>query len=100
VVVHSKPDNRAGWDPNGRDGWYIGPSPRHYCCVKCFIPATRAEISTDTVVFFPKKVAFPRVSTDDYLKQAALDIITILNDPPKHSPVPTIEAGDTTKMHF
>ena len=30
VVVHNKPDNRASWDPNGKDGFYIGPSMHHY----------------------------------------------------------------------
>jgi len=45
---------RATWDPNGKLGWYIGPSPHHYRCVKCYIPTTRGEVNTGTVVFFSK----------------------------------------------
>ena len=96
VVIHSKPEKRASWDPNGRDGWYIGPSMFHYRCMKCFIPKSRAEINADTLIFFPHQIPFPEVTTDEYLKQAALDIITLLTDPPP-SMIPTVQAGDETK---
>ena len=52
VIVHSKPEKRASWDPNGKEGWYVGPSPQHYRCMKCFMSKTRSEINSDTIVFF------------------------------------------------
>ena len=60
AMIHLKPAARATWDPNGKLGWYIGPSPHHYRCVKCYIPTTRAEVNTDTVVFFQSKSRFPK----------------------------------------
>ena len=98
VIVHSKPEKRASWDPNGRDGWYVGPSLTHYRCVKYFIPKTRAEINADTVVFIPHQIKFPEVKLEDFIKQAALDIISILSQPnnPK-SLIPTLQVGDNTK---
>ena len=59
VLVHSKPDNRASWDPNGKEGWYIGPSPNHYRCMKCFMPSARSEIHADTIVFFSEADPIP-----------------------------------------
>ena len=96
VVIHSKPEKRASWDPNGREGWYIGPSPHHYRCMKCFVPRTRTEINADTLIFIPKKINFPEVTAEDFLKQAASDIITILTTP-QSSPIPSLEAGNKTK---
>ena len=96
VLVHKKTDDRTSWGPHGREGWYIGPSLHHYRCVRCFIPETRAEVDCDTVEFFPTNIPFPAVKTDDYLKQALTDIVSILTKPPP-STVPSLEAGDETR---
>jgi hypothetical protein len=40
VVVHVTPDKRHNMAPHGVDGWYVGPSPEHYRCHKCYIPST------------------------------------------------------------
>ena len=78
VVVHSKINNRPSWGSRGREGWYIGPSLHHYRCVKCFMPTTRAEIDSDTVLFFTKSINFPEVNIKDFLQQTALDIVALL----------------------
>ena len=36
VVAHLKPTARALWAANGDDGWTVGPSMEHYCCIDCF----------------------------------------------------------------
>ena len=95
VLAHSKPGNRASWAPHGLQGWYIGPSMEHYRCVKCYFPRTKSVRDVDTVTFFPKHVKFPSVGTEEYLKQAATDIITILNGQP-NTTVPTLEGGEKT----
>ena len=96
VLVHHKPSHRHSWDPHGQEGFYIGPSLHHYRCVKCFIPSSRAEVNSDTVAFFPHDIPFPEVKIDDFLRQAATDIITILTHPPPTT-VPSLQAGDSTK---
>ena len=96
VLIHSKPANRASWDPNGKEGWYIGPAPKHYRCMKCFLPSTRSEVISDTLSFFPHEIPFPKVTTDAFLRQAAMDIVTILSNPPTTTPLPGLEAGDET----
>ena len=93
VVVHAKPDNRSSWDPNGFDAWYIGPSKEHYRCVKVYNPKSRKETNADTVLFFPKHIPLPEITPDSFIRQAALDIITILSQPPK-SNFPTVQLGN------
>jgi hypothetical protein len=95
VVVHLKPDQRGSWAYHCEEGWYVGPSMEHYRCVKCYIPASGRERDVDTLQFFPKTIPFPEVSTEDYLTQAASDILSILQRPPSN--LPYLAYGDTTK---
>ena len=78
VLVHKKTMNRTSWGPHGVKGWYMGPAMSHYRCIKCFLPETRTEVITDTVTFFPSNIPFPKVNTEDFLKQAATDILHLL----------------------
>ena len=47
------------------------------------------------MVFFPKQINFTAVKIDDFITQAAEDIIAILTKTPEPT-VPSIEAGDET----
>ena len=96
VAVHSKPGQRHTWDPNCKEGWYVGPALEHYRCVQCYMPATRSVVTSDTVLFLPHELPLPSVTIDDFLRQAATDIVSILTHPPP-STVPSLEAGDSTK---
>ena len=98
VIIHEKPQQRASWAFHGVDGWYIGPSPEHYRCVKCFLPTQKSERDADTVSFHPHTVEFPAVSTLDYLKQASDDILHILCNP--QQAFPYLEGGDQTKNAY
>ena len=62
---------------------------------KCYISTTRAEVNTYTVVFFSKYIDFPAVKIDDFLTQAAENIIKVLKNPPAPI-VPSFEAGYET----
>jgi hypothetical protein len=94
VLVHLKPDQRASWAYHSEEGWYVGPSMEHYRCVKCYLPSTARERDVDTLQFFPKKIPFPTILTEDYLKQAASDILTVLQNPPSN--LPYLAYGDAT----
>ena len=96
VIAHKKPSVRGTWAPNGEEGWYVGPAPLHYRCMTIYFPKTRAERQTDTLTFFPHHISVPEVASIDFLKQAALDIISILSSPVPSLPL-SLEAGDTTK---
>ena len=93
VVAHLKPDVRSTWSANGEEGWTVGPSMHHYRCIKCYFPITRSERNVDTVTFFPKQIPFPKVTIDDFLRQAATDIVSILAAPPSATSF-SLQAGD------
>ena len=62
----------------------------------CYFPKTRSARQINTLTFFPHTIPFPEVTTEDFLKQAALDIVSILSNPPTSLPI-SLEAGDSTK---
>ena len=78
-VIHEKPSNRTSWATRGTDAWYIGPALEHYRCVQCYDPKTRAIRISDTVQYFPQVVPFPKITTEDLLRNTAQDILAILN---------------------
>ena len=80
VVVHITPGQRANMAPHGVDGWYVGPSTEHYRCHKCYVPSTFGVRDALTVDWFPHKVPFPRVTADEYLRQTASDMLTLIQD--------------------
>ena len=94
VVAHSKPAVRDTWAPNGEDAWYVGPLMEHYRCVNFYFPQTKETRDVETVNFFPTNVPFPKVKIEDFLRQAASDIVTILQHPPSTT-VPLLQAGNT-----
>ena len=96
VVENDTPSVRGTCDPHGQDGWTTGPSLEHYRLIKCYFPSTRAERNIQTATFSPKDIPFPKVNLDDFLRQAAMDIITILSSPPTNNSQ-SLEVGDTTK---
>eukprot|EP00957_Ditylum_brightwellii_P106028 8087814-Ditylum_brightwellii.AAC.1 len=49
VVVHKKPGQRSFYGFYGTVWWYIGPTYKHYHCLKCFLPSTGAVVDTDTL---------------------------------------------------
>ena len=95
-VVHLKPNHRASWSPNGEEGWTVGPSLQHYRCINCYFSKTRSQRNCDTVTFFPTVILHPKINLEDYLRQAADDIISILINPTTHT-TPNLELGDETK---
>jgi len=80
-VAHSAADTRASFAPHGRVGWYIGPSPKHYCCHRIYFPDTMMECDVLKVDFFPEKTPFPAVSLTDCLMQTAQDLLHLLKHP-------------------
>ena len=99
MVIHTKLSNRESWNLNSKIGFYTGPVPYYYRCITCFIPSTRTEIVTDTLVFIPHTIAIPTITTDKFLTQAESNIITLLTCPPSNIPS-TLQIGDSTKMDY
>jgi hypothetical protein len=93
IVAHVTADARTTFGPHGKVGWYIGPSPEHYRCYKCYFTDTMKERDVLKVDFFPEKIVFPKFSSEDYLKQTAEDMLHLLQPPPTQTPAPTLAYG-------
>jgi hypothetical protein len=94
VVVHETPAQRANMAPHGLDAWYVGPSIEHYRCYRYYIPSTFGIRDALTADWFPHNVPFPKVSNDEYLRQTANDMLTLLQDK-TDNPIPSLTYGSS-----
>lgn len=96
LIAHSKPTKRTSWALHGNCGWSIGLSPENYCCIEVHFSETQIQQHVDTVTFFSNFITFPEVNLDDFLQQAATDIVTLLSTSPSTTIV-SFAAGDSTQ---
>ena len=100
MIAHEKSTQRKSWDKHGKSAWYVGPALDHYRCVRAFIPETGDERVCDTLKYLPHNIPFPKATTEDYLIQAAQDIVTLLKQkatiPLPHHPNNTLNDAITS----
>ena len=80
-------------------GWYVGPAMNHHCCVICYFLRRRSQRVVDTVEFFPHSIPFPEVKLQDFIKQAATDLVTLLKHPPSTT-VPSSSSSPQIEPKF
>jgi hypothetical protein len=56
IAAHVAADGRTTFGEHGKVSWYIGPSPEHYRCYKCYFTDTMKERDVLKVDFFPEKL--------------------------------------------
>jgi hypothetical protein len=93
IIAHVTADARTTFGAHGKVGWYIGPSPEHYRCYKCYFTDTMKERDVLKVDFFPEKIIFPKFSSEDYLKQTAEDMLHLLKAPQRSSMASSLAFG-------
>jgi hypothetical protein len=92
VLIHDKPQKRGSWDPNGVEGWYLGPALQNYRCYHIFATKTKATRITNTVEFFPTNTKISCATPTDVAIQASHDIIKVL--PQKKTSTPLAHIGN------
>jgi hypothetical protein len=93
VVVHIKPAQHHNMAPNGVDGGHVGPSIKHCRCHKCHIFSTFGiQDAALTVNWFSHNIHFPKVTANKCLRQAAANMITLIQDRTAH-PIPSLMCG-------
>ncbi len=65
VLVHLKPSRRTSWSFHTANGWYIGPSLKHYRCIRLIMADTRAERLTDTFRYKHHAMSVPTITPTD-----------------------------------
>jgi hypothetical protein len=79
VVVYEPSDQRTSWSPHGIQGFYLGPSLKHYRSVAVYIPNTNGIRISDQCQYFPKPFKFPGASTNEILLQSVVNLKEIIN---------------------
>jgi hypothetical protein len=71
ALVHNNPATQTSWAPHATDGFYVGPSTNHYCCLHFYIPATNISASpTHGAYILAIARSLPhRNTTSPYLQQ-------------------------------
>ena len=95
VLVHIKPDKRAKWTPHAIRGFYVGSALEHNRNYRTYIPKTRKERTSDTVVWFPEEIPMPGASTEDIIAASLDDIAQALKNPQTNSPLYSLSPTQT-----
>ena len=91
VIVHDRIDDRGTWSEHGTRGYYIGPALHHYRNYECYMPATKAKRTSNTIAFFPEYCKMPTTSSTDRLTMILADLLEVLQHP--HPAVPFLQQG-------
>ena len=78
-LVYEDPIVRASWAPRGTNAYYVGGAPKHYRCMRFFMPATQQHRIADTWRLYPSHCATPTISPDDVTILAVCDELRTLN---------------------
>ena len=103
ILIHERTDDRGPYDPHGIDGWYLGPSMKHYRCHRVWVISTCSERISDTVTWIPHGISMPTSSTTDIIIAAAQDLTKALKQStaaPSPLPIDTVKALDTLTTIF
>jgi hypothetical protein len=65
VLIHLKPACRKSWSFHASKGWYIGPSLKHYRCIRALMEDTGSEGLTDTFRFKHHAMPVPQITATD-----------------------------------
>jgi hypothetical protein len=65
ILVHLKPSRQKSWSFHAANGWYIGPSLKHYCCICTIMAGTGGEQLTDKFCFKNHAMPIPTITPTD-----------------------------------
>ena len=95
-LVYEDPANRASWAKHGTDAYYVGPAPKHYRCLRFYMPGTRRYRAADTRRLYPTHFTTPKISDMERTIIQATDTLTALGGTshlppvsPSHDPRPS-----------
>ena len=87
VLIFKGPTKQRMFAQHGMEGWYLGPSPKHYQFHTVYFPATRAERIIKTIKFLPHNCPFSKLSSADAARQELEDLADAINNPAPASPL-------------
>jgi hypothetical protein len=90
-LVYNNSAVRASWALHGTDEFYVGPAPKHYQCMRFYMPTTQQCCIVDTCQLYPSHCAIPTISIADLTVRAACKVLCLLR---RTIPTATIKAAN------
>ena len=87
-----EPHKQLTYAPHSVDGWYPGPSVRHYICCTCYNIDTGGETTPYKIAFFPEFMKMPNYNSRDMAIRSDVDLAKNLQTPRPESPFQVGEA--------
>ena len=79
IFIHNLPSQRRSWDPHATEGYYLGPSLRHYRCYRVWNIPSQAERIAQTVKWMPHNtITIPMPTPDKTLRASIQDLISTI----------------------
>ncbi len=94
VLIHLKPTCCKSWAFHASNGWYIGPSPRHYQCIRAIMEGTGGKGLTDTFRYKHHAMPVPLITPTDRII-AATRVLTAAITGVQASPPDKLQAIKT-----
>jgi hypothetical protein len=76
--VHEKTNKRGTCAYHLVNGWYLFPSPEHYCTHNCHIKHTKSKQLSDTVLSQHKHITNPSITHSDKVMQALAECVKVI----------------------
>ena len=97
VLIHLKPTRRKSWAFHASNGWYIGPSLKHYRCIRALMEGTGGERLSDTFRFKHHAMPVPMITPTDRIV-AATKALTAAISGVQESPPDELQAIATLRL--
>ena len=83
MLMQVKPGERASWQHNAKQAWYVGPCLKHYRSFKGVLPSTKGERISDSVRFQHHAIDIPTLTPADRILEAAKQLKDAIEQRPK-----------------
>ena len=97
VLIHLKPTRRKSWSFHASNGWYIGPSLKHYRYIRALMEDTGSERLTDTFRFKHHAMTVPPITATDRIIAATRELTAAIEGT-QESPPDKLQAIDNLHL--
>jgi hypothetical protein len=77
-IVYKDPAIYTSWAPHGTDAYHISPAPKHYRCLRFYMPATRRCHIADTWRLYPTQCTTPSILQANLMVLQATNVLQSL----------------------
>ena len=99
VLAYIRPENRPSWAPHAREGFYVGPAMRHYCCHNVWTKSTGRTSIVDTLKWMPHNFRMPIANRKGLIVAAARDLTKAILSTDTDRLLPALDSDTRSQLH-